>query len=277
MSDEMKKSTETAPEFSRDSVKNTLTVAIGLSLICSILVASTAVILKPVQLRNEEEFRQRIILDVAGLMQPDANIDELFAGIEPKLVDLASGDYVDTIDVNSFDAAVAATDPQLGIAVPPDLDIGNIRRRAIYAPVYLVKNGAAVEQIILPVYGSGLWSTMYGYLALEGDGVTVKGLRFYAHAETPGLGDQVDKPTWRRQWNGKRIVDANGQPRIEVIKGFVPTGDAADVAVTIYQVDGLSGATLTGRGVANLVNYWTGPHGFGPYLQNFWQADGQLR
>ena len=274
MSDEMNKSTETAPEFSRDSVKNTLTVAIGLSLICSILVASTAVILKPIQLKNEEEFRQRIILDVAGLMQPDADIDELFAGIEPKLVDLASGDYVDTIDVNTFDAAVAATDPQLGIPVPPDMDIGNIRRRAIYAPVYLVKNGAEVEQIILPVYGSGLWSTMYGYLALEGDGVTVKGLRFYAHAETPGLGDQIDKPAWRQQWHGKRIVDADGQPRIEVIKGFVPTGDAADLAVTTYQVDGLSGATLTGRGVADLVNYWTGPHGFGPYLQNFWQADG---
>ena len=263
MSDESKK-------FSRDSVKNTLTVAIGLSLICSILVASTAVILKPTQLRNEEVFRQKIILDVAGLMQPDADIDELFANIETRIVDLATGEYVDDIDANSFDAAVAATDPDLGIAVPADLDIGGIRRRAIYAPVYLVMNNDDVEQIILPVYGSGLWSTMYGYLALADDGVTVKGLRFYAHAETPGLGDQLDKPAWREQWKGKRIVDADGQLRIEVIRGFVQTDDNDSA---IYQIDGLAGATLTGRGVTNLVHYWIGQHGFGPYLQNFRQSD----
>ena len=275
MSDEMNQKTEAASSFSRDSVRNTLTMAIGLSLICSILVAGTAVVLKPVQLKNEEEFRQRIILEVAGLMQPGADIDELFAGIEPRLVDLASGDYVDSIDVNSFDAAVAAVDPELGISIPPELDTGTIRRRAIYAPVYLVKNGDAIEQVILPVYGSGLWSTMYGYLALASDGVTVKGLRFYDHAETPGLGDQIDKAAWRQQWIGKRIVDDNGQPRIEVIKGFVQAGGAAgEASRAIYQIDGLSGATLTGRGVTNLLHYWTGPHGFGPYLQNYWQADG---
>ena len=110
MSDEMKKQADDGAKFSRDSVKNTLTVAIGLSLICSILVASTAVLLKPVQEKNEEEFRQRIILEVAGLMQVDADIEALFSNIEPRLVDLASGDYVDTIDVNDFDAAAAAAD-----------------------------------------------------------------------------------------------------------------------------------------------------------------------
>ena len=270
MSDEMNKQTETGVTFSRDSVKNTLTVAVGLSLICSVLVASTAVLLKPVQEKNEEEYRQRIILEVAGLMEVNADIDELFSNIEPRLVDLASGDYVDTVDVNNFDVTVAAADPELGVSIPAELDIGAIRRRAIYAPVYLVKQGDEIEQIILPVYGSGLWSTMYGYLALSSDGVTVKGLRFYDHAETPGLGDQVDKPAWRQQWKGKRIVNANGQPRIEVIRGFVQTDDNRDA---IYQIDGLSGATLTGRGVTNLLHYWVGPHGFGPYLQNFREAD----
>ncbi len=271
MSDEMNKQTDSGAKFSRDSVKNTLTVAIGLSLICSILVASTAVILKPIQEKNEEEFRQRIILEVAGLMQVDADIEELFASIEPRLVDLSSGDYVDNIDAGSFDMAVAAADPELGISIPPELDIGTIRRRAIYAPVYLVKNRDEIEQIILPVYGSGLWSTMYGYLALESDGVTVKGLRFYAHAETPGLGDQIDKPEWRQQWSGKRIANAEGEPRIEVIRGFVQTENNSNA---IYQIDGLSGATLTGRGVTDLLHYWVGPHGFGPYLQNFRQAEG---
>jgi Na+-transporting NADH:ubiquinone oxidoreductase subunit C len=254
--------------FSRDSIGNTLTVAVSLSLVCSILVAGTSVMLKPRQERNENEFRQRIILEVASLMEPGADIETLFAGIEPRLVELSSGDYIDDIDAESFDTVAAANDPDLSIAIPADLDTGNIRRRAIYAPVYLVKSGREVEQIILPVHGAGLWSTMYGYLALQNDGTTVNGLRFYSHAETPGLGDQIDDPDWRAQWVGKTVHGSDGEPRIEVVRGLV--GDSSDAA---YQIDGLSGATLTGRGVSDLVRYWTGPHGFGPYLSKYWNAD----
>lgn len=256
--------------FSRDSIGNTLTVAISLSLVCSILVAGTSVMLKPRQQRNEDEFRQRIILEVADLLQPGVEIEELFGDIETRLVELQSGDFVDSPDAAQFDAAAAANDPDLSVAIPPHLDIANIKRRANYAPVYLVGSGGDVAQIVLPVYGSGLWSTMYGYLALENDGNTVKGLRFYSHAETPGLGDQIDDPDWRQQWVGKLVYDADGEPRIEVIRGFV--GDSANAE---HQVDGLSGATLTGRGVTNLVRYWIGPHGFGPFLEQISNSQGQ--
>jgi len=274
MSDNMNSDTKKKEAFSRDSVKNTLLVAIGLSLVCSVMVASTAIMLKPVQLKNEELFRQKIILDVAGLMQPGANIGELFSTIEPRMVELASGNYVNTPDPRDFDAAVAAKDPQLGLAIPPELDTGNIRRRAVFSPVYLVKKDGEIEQLILPVYGSGLWSTMYGYLALANDGTTVKGLRFYDHAETPGLGDKIDKPAWRQQWVGKIIHGPDGLPRIEVIRGLVPSsGTPEQLSNVKYQIDGLSGATLTGRGVSDLVRYWTGPHAFGPYLKNFWNSD----
>jgi len=105
---------------------------------------------------------------------------------------------------------------------------------------------------------------MYGYLALAPDGTTIRGLRFYEHGETPGLGDQVDKPEWRAQWDGKTAYGADGAPRVAVIKGNVQPGPAAD-----YEVDGLAGATLTGRGVTNLLHYWLGPDGFGPYLEQF--------
>lgn len=274
MSDNTNTKAEKGTKFSRDSVKNTLTVAISLSLVCSILVASTAIVLKPIQLKNEELFRQKIILEVAGLMQPDGDIEALFSSIEPRMVELASGDYVDTPDPRSFNAVVAAKDPQLGLAIPADLDLGAIRRRAIYAPVYLVRKDGEIEQIILPVYGSGLWSTMLGYLALANDGTTVTGLRFYSHAETPGLGDKIDHPAWRQQWVGKTVHGPDGLPRIEVIRGLVLTsGTPEQLSNTKYQIDGLSGATLTGRGVGNLVQYWTGPHGFGPYLKNFWKSD----
>ena len=135
-------SDDTKPKVSRDSIGNTLFVAIGVSLVCSILVASAAIMLKPKQLLNEEQYRQRIILDVAGLYEPDVDIAALYSSIEETTTELASGEI---------------------------------------APVYLVKNGSQLEQVILPIEGAGLWATMYGFLAVENDGNTVLGLRFYAH------------------------------------------------------------------------------------------------
>lgn len=259
MSDKEKK------EFNRDSISNTLIVAVGLSLVCSVIVSSAAIVLKPVQERNEELFRKQIILDVAGLMEPEADIDALFEAIDSRMVDLDTGDYTDAADPASFDARVAAGDPAMGIAIPKELDIALIGRRSKYVPVFVVMDGEEIEQVILPVYGKGLWSTMLGYLSIAPDGNTIKGLRFYAHAETPGLGDQIDKEPWRAQWAGKLIYDDNGDPRIRVIKGVVATGTAGEE----YMIDGLAGATLTANGVTNLVQYWTGPHGFGTYLKKF--------
>lgn len=247
---------------SRDSIGNTFFVAIGISIVCSVLVSAAAVLLKPRQEQNETLYRQRIVLEVAGLYEPDADISARFAEIDARLVELQSGDYVETPDARDFDPLAAARDAELSIRIPEAFDVASIRRRAIYAPVYLVRDGDALEQVILPVYGTGLWSTMYGYLALEPDGNTVRGLQFYEHAETPGLGDQIDKPSWLAEWHGKQLYDADGNLRIEVVRGQAPEGDAA-----IHQVDGMSGATLTGRGVTKLLQYWTGAHGFGPYLE----------
>ena len=252
-------------EFDRDIISNTLIVAVGLSLVCSVIVSSAAIVLKPVQERNEELFRQQIILDVAGLMEPGGDIDELFTRIEPRLVDLETGEYTDAMDPATFDPLVAANDPSLGFAIPKELDIASIGRRARYAPVYIVRDGEAIDQVILPVYGKGLWSTMLGYLSMAPDGNTVRGLRFYAHAETPGLGDQIDKEPWRAQWAGKEIFGDASEPQIRVIKGVVP----ADAPNARHMIDGLSGATLTANGVTYLVQYWTGSHGFGPYLANY--------
>jgi Na+-transporting NADH:ubiquinone oxidoreductase subunit C len=214
--------------FDRDSISNTLTVAIGLSLICSVLVASAAIVLKPRQLKNQEEYRQRIILEVAGLMDAESDIATLFATIQSEMVDVASGESVE---------------------------------------IYLEKNGDAVEQIILPISGPGLWSTMRGYLAVAPDGNTVKGIRFFEHAETPGLGDQIDKADWRNLWVGKQLYGDDSTPRIEVVRGFA-LRDATNTNLK-YQIDGLSGATLTGNGVSRLVQHWIGPEGFGPYLETY--------
>ncbi len=254
MSDEKK-------SFSRDSISNTLIVAIGVSLVCSVLVSAAAVVLRPLQEQNRTAFRQRIVLEVAGLYDPDADIETLFSGIDARLVELESGDYSDAIDPQSFDANAAVNDPQLSVTIPGEYDVAGLRRRAIYAPVYIVREGGEVQQFILPVYGKGLWSTMRGFLAIEADGKTVRGLRFFEHAETPGLGDQIEKEGWLAKWPGQLLFDDSGNTRIEVVRGQVQPGPDA-----IHQVDGMSGATLTGNGVTNLIRYWAGPHGFGPYL-----------
>lgn len=246
----------------KDSVAHTMTVAVLVSLACSVLVSTAAILLQPRQEQNQERYRQRIVLEVAGLYEPGMDVAEGFAQIEPRLVDLETGEYLDAPDPGGFDFLAAAGDPQLGLRLPEEQDIAGIQRRARTMPVYLVRSNGEVDQVILPVYGKGLWSTLYGYLALDGDGTTVRGLRFYEHAETPGLGDQIDKDAWRDQWFEKRLFDETGALRIEIVRGKVPPGPDA-----VYQVDGLSGATMTARGVMHLVRYWAGAHGYGPYLE----------
>ncbi|RKZ97869.1 MAG: Na(+)-translocating NADH-quinone reductase subunit C [Gammaproteobacteria bacterium] len=245
-----------------DNPKKTIIVAALLCLVCSILVSTSAVIFKPQQQANKAADIKKNILAVTGLLTEDADVDTLFEQFEIKVVDLATGDYAD-IDPATYDQRKAAADPTQSIELPADQDIAGIGRRAKFATVYLLKDGDKAKQIVLPIHGYGLWSTLYGFISFEADFNTVGGLQFYAHAETPGLGGEVDNPKWRKQWQGKKAFNDKGELKIEVIRGHVDF----KVAGAEHQIDGLSGATLTSRGVSNLVNYWLGKHGFGPYLK----------
>ena len=245
-----------------DSVAKTLIVAIGLCLVCSVVVSATAVALKPLQLRNAVLARQIEILRVAGLMEEGGDVDVLFEQVEVRLVDLDTGRFADDIDGETYDQRKAAKDPSMSAAVPPDEDIAGIQRRARYAPIYLVREGDAIETIILPIHSYGLWSTMYGFLALEGDGRTVKGLTFYEDGETPGLGGEINNPRWQARWVGREVFDDEGAVRLRVIRGS-PDPNSPEA---IHQVDGISGATLTVNGVNNAIDYWFSDSGFGPFL-----------
>jgi len=248
-----------------DSTRKTLIVALALCLVCSILVSTAAVKLQPLQQRNQELDRKKIILEVAGLLKPGVSIDKLFKQVEPKVVDLSTGEYVDTMDPNQFDQRQAAKDPEMGVKIPPDRDIAQIRKRSKYAVVYLVKEEGQTKLILLPVHGYGLWSTMYAYVALERDANTIFGLRFYEQGETAGLGAEIDNPRWRNNWTGKVVYGEAEKPQIRVIKGTVAPGDPE----AKFKIDGLAGATLTANGVTNLIHYWLGPEGFGTYLKKF--------
>jgi Na+-transporting NADH:ubiquinone oxidoreductase subunit C len=248
--------------LSNDSTKKTIYIALILCLICSIVVSAAAVVLKPIQQNNAALDIRVNILRAAGLYEEGINVEQAFEQIEPRVVELASGEYAEDLDPVTFDQRKAAKDPELSVRVPPEKDIASIKRKAKYATVYLVKEGDEIQTILLPVSGYGLWSTLYGFLALAPDTKTVKGLKFYEHRETPGLGGEVDNAEWLAHWRGKVVYDDEWNPAITVVKGRVdPSREGAE-----YQIDGLAGATLTSRGVMYLMQYWLSEEGFGPYL-----------
>ncbi|MGI3130973.1 Na(+)-translocating NADH-quinone reductase subunit C [Halopseudomonas pachastrellae] len=249
----------------KESVVRTLTVALLVCLVCSVVVSAAAVALKPVQTTNRLQDKQRNILQIAGLYEEGRSIEEQFQQITPRLVDLRTGEFSDAQDPLTFDQQKASKDPDMSQQLTGEQDIASIRRRADYSTVYVVENpDGSIKTLILPIHGYGLWSTLYGFMALESDLETVVGLGFYQHAETPGLGGEVDNPNWKAQWQGKVVYDESGDVDISVVKGSVdPNSPKAE-----HQVDGLAGATLTSRGVESLVRFWLGEDGFGPFLDH---------
>ena len=244
-----------------DNPVKTVIVAVSLCLFCSMIVSAAAVALKPVQERNKVLDKKRNILEVAGLYKPGINIAEAFSNIEARVVDLKTGKFTDKVDPATYDQRAASKDPAESVKLEDDP--AGIGRQAKLASVYLIRDDAgAIKKIILPVHGYGLWSTLYGFVALKSDGNEVTGFQFYEHAETPGLGAEVDNPNWKAMWPGKKIYDKDGNVMITVSKGS-PTGAMAD-----YHIDSLAGASLTSRGVDNLVRFWMGDHGFKPFLEN---------
>jgi Na+-transporting NADH:ubiquinone oxidoreductase subunit C len=253
---------------SNDSISKTIKVALALCIVCSVVVSTAAVLLKPAQERNVAMDRKRNILAAAGMYEEGVDIDQQFEQITARLVDLRTGRFSESFDTDGFNQVAASRDPDMSEPLPGDADIARLSRVEHYAVVYLVGDRDQPEIVILPVRGAGLWGPMLGFLALESDFNTVAGLGFYEHKETPGLGGEVDNPRWKGLWPGKRAF-REGDVAITVIKG-VANRDGDNFP---YEVDGLSGATLTARGVDNLVRFWLGEDGFGPFLDQLKAGD----
>ncbi|MDA0334322.1 MAG: Na(+)-translocating NADH-quinone reductase subunit C [bacterium] len=249
--------------MAKNSVGRTFGVALLLCVVCSVLVSGAAVILKPTQVANKLLDKKQNILTAAGLADAPGTVDERFQSIETRIVDLGTGEYADDLGIETYDFIDAAKDSEMGVAIDGDLDRAGIKRRARHMPVYLVQKRGQVDKVILPIYGKGLWSTLYGFIALDRDDLsTIRSLLYYQHGETPGLGGEVDNPSWKALWNGKQAFGDDGSVQISVVRGAVdPT-----IAGARYRVDGLSGATITSRGVHDMLRYWLGESGYGTYL-----------
>ena len=269
----------------KDSIQNTFLVAGTLCLVCAALVSIAAVSLKPIKLKNILLDKRTNILKVCGFSQEEIDeaggVNALFEErFETFIIDLDSGseslegakeaageagkNFGKTPDdfINDYDQMWCSKSKKTPVAdeVPKKEDICGIKFREKFSHVFLMKSETGeIQKYVFPVRSYGLWSMMQGYLAVEPDLQTVAGLTFYDQKETPGLGGEVTKEYWKEKWVGKKIFADDGKVVLRVAKAL-PDDDPNGV-------DAISGATITSNGVTNLVKYWMGDRGFGPFIE----------
>lgn len=256
--------------MSNDSTKKVLLVATSLCVVCSLLVSVAAVALGDKQSENEARARKADILVAAGLMEKGdkkADVNALYENIKAVVIrledgeELKEGQYPDSIKPAAYELEKAVKDPSNTVTIPANIAADAIKTAPKVGVIYKSFKDGKLDSVILPIKGLGLWGTMYGFLALEADLVTIKGIVYSKHKETPGLGAEVDNPRWRAQWPDKKAFDERGEVQISVVKGGAPAGSD-------HAVDGLSGATITSVGVHEMVRFWLGEQGYGHYLDH---------
>jgi Na+-transporting NADH:ubiquinone oxidoreductase subunit C len=228
-----------------ESVPRTLAVVIAVALFCSAMVSGAVYLLRPIQAAYALLERNRTIVEVAygAGERTDADVVLAFLALDARVLDLESGEYVPAMDSYGFDHWSQERVEQ-----------GATRR----VPIYFVTRKDARAYLVLPVEGPGMWSTLQGYVGLREDLQHIATLGIFRHGETPGIGDRIQNPDWLRAWHDKQIVDAAGAVLISGVK--------SEGAITAYQIDLLTGATITSSAVVRLVSNWFGEAGYGPWL-----------
>ncbi|MBI2423799.1 MAG: Na(+)-translocating NADH-quinone reductase subunit C [Candidatus Hydrogenedentes bacterium] len=244
------------------STRYILLFSTALCLISSSMLSIAAVGLRDRQELNKVLDKKKSVLQACRLMKPTdrfsaEEVEAIFQNIEPKVLDLTTGTYAEGVDPKIFDPAKAPI-------APAPKNSAQIMNMATQVLVYHVMKEGQLDMLVLPIYGKGLWGTLYGYMAVDADATTVEGITYYDHKETPGLGGEVDNSRWKGLWPGRKVFDEAGQVALKVTKG-----PAGPVDQDPHRVDGLSGATITSRGVTNMLQFWFGPNGYGPYLEQF--------
>ncbi|RUO78304.1 Na(+)-translocating NADH-quinone reductase subunit C [Pseudidiomarina taiwanensis] len=253
-----------------ETLGKTLTVVIGVCLVCAIIVAGAAVGLKPIQKKNAALDMQRNVLDAAGLLEPTTDVVAVFNDrVETRLVSLETLEFVADVDganPTEYDPISTAKKPAFSTKLEKKNDVAGIGSREDVTKVYFINDDQGqLETVVMFIRGYGLWGTMYGLLALESDMNTIRGINFYEHSETPGLGGEIQNPQWVESWQGKQIY---GEQLVDV--KISVTKNAVDAA---HDIDALSGATLTSNGVENTFQYWFSAAAYGPLLDKIRQGE----
>ncbi len=250
-----------------ETIMKTLGVTLGICLLCSLFVSFTAVSLRDQQNTNKLNDKRIKILEAAKIYDESISVEDQFKNLEIRFLDFDTGEtfreYKD-FNIDKYDQLQSLRFTDQSKPVPADKDIAIIKNRENIGKIYFSTIDNEIDKLILPIRGYGLWGTLYGYIAIENDFNTVVGIEFYEHKETPGLGGEVDNPNWKNIWVGKEIYQS-GDVKLQVIKGAVDE----NVDNAKHMVDGLSGATLTSRGVSNMIEYWFSDSGYLKLLENF--------
>ncbi|MCG9696101.1 Na(+)-translocating NADH-quinone reductase subunit C [Shewanella sp. Isolate11] len=246
--------------FKKDTVVGTMIFTIILCLSCSFMITGTAEILKERKLvKKRDELKRNVLLAADIDLSGDKDFRQIFeTSVSPLLIDIDSGEVASTENVLDFDDRMAAINPETSIK--PKKDTAKIKTRANQARVFKVldKDGK-LHAVVLPIYGKGLWSMIYGFVAVQPDFNTIENVVFYEHGETPGIGDFLDDPEWTKKFKGKQLFGDKGHVSFSIVKGGAKPGD-------VHGVDAVSGATMTGRGVQRAIQFWFGSEGFETFL-----------
>jgi len=196
--------------------------------IISFILSAVSISLKDKQEINKEIDKHKNILIAAGISIENNDIQDIYEKRVKLLMINKNGNIIEDkelIDKNS------------------------------YLPLYGIKdlnNSNQINAYVYPVIGKGLWSTLYGYLAVNANGIEIIGLTFYKHGETPGLGAEIEKLSFRNNFIGKKLYNKNKFIGITVAKG--KARDHADYSFNSeHIVDGISGATITAKGVEKMI------------------------
>lgn len=239
-----------------ESRVKTILVAFLVSAVCAAFVSGATVILRPVQAANRAaEEQARISALVKGIPGMADLLDQSGGALSTVVVDLSRGRASDTVTPASL--ASALDDPAMWTVLTPEQDIAGLGQRPDVVQIFLLRQDDRISLILLPISGQGYGGRIDAILALNGDLNTVAGFAVTSHSETPGLGGRIEEAAWQAGFAGTELRDPSGDVRFRVARAAA-AGD--------YEVDGITGATRTGRGVTNMVRFWLGPLGYGPLL-----------
>ena len=240
-----------------ESRLKTVIVAFLVSAICAALVSGATVLLRPIQTANraaEEQARiESLVRGIPGI----APILEAAGGtLSTVVIDLESGRAASDVTPAVLDDVLS--DPSNWTALEAGADLAGLGQRPDFVQVYLLRNEDKVSLLLLPLSGQGYGGRIDAILALRGDMNTIAGIAITQHSETPGLGARIEERSWQASFPGTEIRDDSGEIRFRVARG---------PASGVHEVDGITGATRTGRSVTQMVRFWLGPNGYGPFLE----------
>jgi len=242
-----------APNESRTK---TVIVAFLVSAVCAALVSGATVFLRPIQTANRAaEEQARIAELVRGIPGMATLLEESGGALSTVVIHLNSGRAAGDVTPETLKAVLA--DPTNWTALERGADLAGLGQRPDFAQIFLLRDESGISLALLPMTGQGYGGRIDAILALQGDMNTIAGVAITGHSETPGLGGRIEEASWRASFPGTETRGAGGEIQFQVARGE---------ASSIYEVDGITGATRTGAAVTQMVRFWLGPEGYGPLI-----------